>query len=167
MQITDVVSEEAELIGFVPNAVLHVLPIGEQIAPQRQDHCESVLGHRMHRVIADIGDGDAVFLAVRNIHDVVAGGRHRDHLEVRQLPQCIRAHRHLVDDGNGGARQARHDLADGSFFVLDVLGGEGRLADLGLERGTVQEHDPRRHAAMPAFLSVALFAALAGGLLRQ
>jgi hypothetical protein len=67
VQIADVVREEAELLGLVPDAVLDVLPVGEQVAPQRQDHRERVLRHRVHRVVADIGDGDAVRLAIGDV----------------------------------------------------------------------------------------------------
>jgi len=62
---------------------------------------------------------------------------------------------------------ARDDLPDGGRFMLDVFGGKRQLADLGLERGAVQEHHSRRHAAMPAFAEAAVFAVLTGEWVRQ
>jgi len=123
--------------------------------------------HGVHGVVADVGDGDAVFLAIRDVHHVIAGRRHCDHFELRQLAQCLRPHRHLVDDGDGRTSEARDDLVDGGFFVLDVFALERGFANLRLEGGSVQEHHPRRHAATPALATASLLAARTGEWLRQ
>ena len=86
VQIADVVGEEAELVGLVPNAILDILAVREQIAPQSQNHREGMFGYGMHRVVADVGDRDAVFPAIRRVNHIVAGCRHGDHLQLRQLP---------------------------------------------------------------------------------
>ena len=82
MQIADVVGEEAELVGFLPDAIFHVLPVGQDIAAQAQNHGECMLGHRMHGVVADVGNGNAMLTAIGHIHHVVPRCGNGDHLQV-------------------------------------------------------------------------------------
>jgi hypothetical protein len=51
--------------------------------------------------------------------------------------------------------------------MFDVLGRKGRFSNLGFERSSIQEHDPRRHAGTPALPAPALFVALTAEWLRQ
>src|SRR5882757_8368189 len=64
VQITDVVREKAELVGFVPYTVLDVLPVGQDIAAQCQNQGEGMLRHRVYRVVANIRHRDTVFPAI-------------------------------------------------------------------------------------------------------
>src|SRR5260370_41046719 len=67
IQIADVVREKAELVGFVPYTVLDISPVRQDVAAQSQNQGESMLRHRVHRVVASIGDGDAVLTALPHI----------------------------------------------------------------------------------------------------
>ena len=111
VQITDRVVEEAELIDLLPAALFHIFAVCDEVAPQRRDQRERVLGHGVYRVVADVRDRDAVGLAVSDIDHVVAGGGDRNQLQLRQAPQRFGAQRHLVSDGNGGLLQPLHELA--------------------------------------------------------
>ena len=84
--VADRMGQEAELARLVPHPVPRVLDVGEQVAPEREDERDDMLRHGVEGVVADIDDGDAVRLAIGLVDDVGAGRRHRDQLELRQLP---------------------------------------------------------------------------------
>ena len=58
-EIADRVVEEAERVHLLPASRLHRLAIREQVAPQRQDHREHVLGNAVRRVITHVAHADA------------------------------------------------------------------------------------------------------------
>ena len=111
--VADRVGQEAELARLVPHAVPHVLDIGEQVAAEREDQREHMLGHGVEGVVADIDDGDAVRLAIGLVDHVGAGRGDRDQLQLGQLLQRVGAHRHLVDDGDGRVLQTRRRSSSG------------------------------------------------------
>ena len=150
---------------LLPDARFDVLPVREQIAAQRQYHREGMFRHGVYRIVADIGDRDSVLLAVPDVDHVVAGGRHGDHLQLRQLLERLRPHRHLVDDRDARTGETRHDVLGRGLVVLHIFGGAGGTAHRRLERGAIQKHDPPGHAAMPAFAT--FFAKPTGEWLRQ
>ena len=75
--------EQTEFGAAVPQTLLHVRSIGEQIAPQCKNQREGMLGDRVHRIVTNVGDGHAVVTTVADIDHVVAGGGNRDHAQLR------------------------------------------------------------------------------------
>ena len=116
----DRVVEVAELPGPLPGAVGHRLPVGADAAPQREDQRERVLGHRVHRVVADVRHDDAARRAGGDVDDVVAGGRDRRPSRRRGAAgDRVGAHRHLVRDHDVGVRDARGDVGGRRGCVHD------------------------------------------------
>jgi len=73
MQIADGVGEEAELIGFVPHAVLDILPVGEEMRASAGSWRRRVPA-RCARRSSNIGDRDAVVRQYAHVHHVVTRG---------------------------------------------------------------------------------------------
>ena len=86
-QVADRMVEEAELPRLLPAPGQHRLAIGHDVAAQREDQRERVLGHRVDRIAADVADRDAARGAGRLVDAVGAGRRHRDELQRRQALQ--------------------------------------------------------------------------------
>ncbi len=119
VQIPDGMGEQTELIGPIPNAVLDVAPIRRQIAPERQNHGEGVLGYAVDGVVANVGDGQCRVPCNTPRPPVVAGGGHRDHFQLRELAQSLRAHRYLVDDGDGRPA-SRGTISSAAVFSCSI-----------------------------------------------
>jgi len=100
-----------------------------------------MLGHRVHGIVADVGDRDTAGLAVRYVDHVVTGGCDRDHLEVGKLSERFAAKRYLVRDCYGGSLQPLDDLVRaGSCVILpNVL--ESGTAHLGTQGRAIEEDD--------------------------
>lgn len=136
--------EQTELARLPPQSLPQILAVGEQVAPQRQDQHEHVLGHGMHGVVADVGHTDAALPATIEIDMLGAGGGDRDHPEVRQLHQHLAPQRHLVGDGDGGVLQLLQHLFGRAGRILLPHMREGRTPHLGNETRAVQKDDAFR-----------------------
>ena len=69
-----------------------------------------MLRHRIVGIIADVGHGDAVRLAIGLVDAIGAGRSDGDQFQLGELFKARRAQRHLVDDGNIGVSEAFDDL---------------------------------------------------------
>ena len=74
--------EVAELIDRLPLAAPHVEHIGKEVATQCEDQRQCVFRYRIDRVISDIGDRDAMRLAIGLIDTVGAGGGDCDEFQL-------------------------------------------------------------------------------------
>ena len=127
VQIADVVREEAELLGLVPDAVLR-RPAG------RRAGCGAAPGSSRRRVRARCAPRSCGCWRRRcRAPCNRRRRRHRSRSPPRRsssargsCSRVVRAHRHLVDDGDGRAREPRHDLLGGGLLVLDVFGRHTR-----------------------------------------
>ncbi len=107
VQIMHRMREQAELRGLLPCAILHVGAERQQVAAQCQHQHEHMLGHGVHRVVADVGHDDAALAATFDIHVVGAGGGDGDHLQLGQLLQHFPVQHDFVGDCDGGILQPR------------------------------------------------------------
>ena len=116
-EVAHAVAVKAELAGFLPHAIDDVLTIADDLPPERQDQREGLLRNGVGGVAAHVRHDDAALPAGLDIDHVIAGGRHRDHLEVRKLGERRPADRHLVGDGNARTLQPRRDIALGGLLI--------------------------------------------------
>ena len=130
MEVVDGMVEKAELRRFLPFAPDHVLAVADDGPPKGQDQGEGMLGHRMDGVSPDVGDDNAVGLAIVQVDDIGAGGGDGDHLQVRALSQGLGPEWHLVVDDDGRVFHAFGDFIGAGAVVFGPLVIEIRPPDL-------------------------------------
>jgi hypothetical protein len=154
-EVTDRVREKAELPGLPPVAVDHVLPVADNATAQRQDESEGVLGNSVDGVAPHVGDDDAALATGCHVNHVVAGGRHGDHPELRQVFEVLGPDRYLVGDRDLRAGEAPEHLAGRRCSVLNPLVAERRLGQLNRwAKGAAVEKDNTGRIASTALASL-------------
>ena len=143
-KVADRVIEKAELVGPLPAAVLNVSAIGEQVTPQRGDQREGMLRHRMHGVVADIGDCDVVCVAVGDVDDVITGSGDGNHRSFgSRCSVSARSGTLLVMAIVASLSLCATSLAAVTGYSCHVC-AEGRTTHVGLQRRAIEEHDVLR-----------------------
>src|ERR1017187_744000 len=138
-------AEETELLRLLPQAVQYVVAVGDQVAPQCQDHRERMFGYRVDGVVTDVGHRYAVCIAVGNIDDGVTGRGRGDQPQLRQLPQSIRAQRHLVGDRDGCTLDPPDNVFRGGSRMLNVRCLAVWLPNVCSKGCSIQKNNPTAH----------------------
>jgi len=141
MQIADRVIEKAELLGTLPASVGDRLPIGEDVARQRQQHRQYVLGNGMRGVATDVRDDDAAHAAGLEVDVVGAGRGDRDHLQGGQRGDQFGVDLQFVDDGYRRSGEALLDLALQGFRMFGPMVLKIRSANCGDDRVALEIDD--------------------------
>ena len=83
-EVGDRMREEAELARALPRSGDHVIAVGNDAPPQREDQGERVLRHRVDRVLADVRDRDPALPAVCLVDAVGTGRGDGDEAQIRK-----------------------------------------------------------------------------------
>ena len=77
------VCHQAKVLGFLPFAGRHRLPVSPQIVRQVQETTENMFRNGLRAVVANIADGDTVLLRCLQVDIIRSGGREPDELQTR------------------------------------------------------------------------------------
>ena len=148
--VVDRVIEIAELAIVAPAPVEHRIMIVHEIASQREQQREDMLGQRVEGVVADVGDRDPMRGRIGFVDHVGAGRGDGDQLKIGKLLQDVLAQRNLVCDADVGALEAQGDLGRRGLRIFRVVMREIGLAQIGVERLAVEKNDFVRHSLDPS-----------------
>ena len=112
-QLDEGVVPVAPVRAVLPFALVDGAVMVADVQAGLQHQGDGELADGIAAVVGHVAHGDALFLGIGHVHHVVAGGHHRDELQVGTAVNDLPGHGGLVDDGNLRVT----DPADGFILI--------------------------------------------------
>ena len=112
-QLDEGVVPVAPVRAVLPFALVDGAVMVADVETGFQHQGDGELADGIAAVVGHVAHGDALFLGIGHVHHVVAGGQHRDELQVGTAVNDLPGHGGLVDDGDLRVT----DPADGFILI--------------------------------------------------